>query len=368
MSSSVNDASSSSYSRWTRARLPAVMRPPWSRMRCSASSMSAGGGRACRAGWVMWRLPRRGYEWHAASVETVLRRRCSCHLVALGSAIVSALGFAAIIARGARACDCGLWQRVEAVDLVRERCAARCRHDGRADHVDRREHRRRQGRHPRGGAGGDQLAHVRTGAVAGQGAGRGRRHLRQRSRSGGPDRRRWPRRTRSRRPRSSSSAPRRSRRPSTSTTSRSRRRTASPTRTCGPTHRWPSATPRSSPTSCRSSTRRTPPTTSRTSTRFAAEIDRARHGDAHLVRHGPQARAAHLPRRLRLLRRGVRLEDHRGDPGERLRGPDPAGARRADPAGAGRGCPGDLRLRGVPVAGARPDRQGDRRALRRRAA
>jgi ABC-type Zn uptake system ZnuABC Zn-binding protein ZnuA len=53
-------------------------------------------------------------------------------------------------------------------------------------------------------------------------------------------------------------------------------------------------------------------------------FSRARPGDAHVVRDDPAPRAAHLPRRLRVLREDVRLEGDRRDPGLRLRGPDRA--------------------------------------------
>ena len=64
----------------------------------------------------------------------------------------------------------------------------------------------------------------------------------------------------------------------------------------------------------------------------------ARHGDAEVVRHDSrgQAQAAHLPRRVRLLRQGLRVEGHRRDPGIELRGPDPQGGREPDRPGEGR--------------------------------
>ena len=57
----------------------------------------------------------------------------------------------------------------------------------------------------------------------------------------------------------------------------------------------------------------------RTTPAFAGAGRRARPGDAHVAspRSRPAAQAAHLPRRLRLLRQGLRLDSHRRDPGRR---------------------------------------------------
>ena len=104
--------------------------------------------------------------------------------------------------------------------------------------------------------------------------------------------------------------------------------------------------------------------------RVPGEGRRARRGDARRHRDGPSrpAPAAHLPRRLRLLRRTLRMERHRGHPAIQLRRAHRARRGRAHRPGAGRGGAGDLRIGGVPLAGARADRPGDRCPLRRRAA
>ena len=93
------------------------------------------------------------------------------------------------------------------------------------------------------------------------------------------------------------------------------------------------------------------------SRRWSTQLDGAMRD---VVRHDPEAQAADLPRRVRLLRDGLRLEGHRRDPGLRLRGPDAAGGRRPDRPGRGREGAGDLRLRGVPEPGARADRRARR--------
>ena len=112
---------------------------------------------------------------------------------------------------------------------------------------------------------------------------------------------------------------RRSPRTSTSTTSRSPRPAASPTRTCGPTRRWRC----SYAEIVRDDLSERDPGNA---DYYAANYDgvrrdgrRARRGDARVVRDHPGRRpqAAHLPRRLRLLRRGLRLGGHRRDPGRR---------------------------------------------------
>ena len=100
-----------------------------------------------------------------------------------------------------------------------------------------------------------------------------------------------------------------------STTSRSPRRTASPTPTSGPTRRWPAATPSSS----RDVMVRRDPGQRRLlpgQLRGVLRQDRrARRRDAHAFATVPQPRAAHLPRRLRLLRPRLRLGRDRRHPG-----------------------------------------------------
>ena len=81
--------------------------------------------------------------------------------------------------------------------------------------------------------------------------------------------------------------------------------------------------------------RRTTPPTTTPSPRMIDELDAAMRDAFATV---PDARAAHLPRRLRLLRRGLRLEGDRRDPGVGLRGPDAEGGGRPDRAGRGRGA------------------------------
>ena len=95
---------------------------------------------------------------------------------------------------------------------------------------------------------------------------------------------------------------------------------------------------------------------------------RTRRRDARVVRHRAGPQAAHLPRRLRVLRRGVRLGRDRSDPGGGLRGSDATRGCRADRAGRSGGRAGDLRVRGVPQPGTRADRSGSGRRVRRRAA
>ena len=64
------------------------------------------------------------------------------------------------------------------------------------------------------------------------------------------------------------------------------------------------------------------------------------------------ARAADLPRRVRLLREDLRLDGHRRHPAVELRGPDPEGGRGAHRPGQGGEGAGDLRLGGLPLRGA----------------
>ena len=61
-------------------------------------------------------------------------------------------------------------------------------------------------------------------------------------------------------------------------------------------------------------------------------------------------------------------DGHRRDPGVGLRGPDAKEVADLIDQVEAEERAGDLRLRGVPVPGARADRQGDRRRVRRRAA
>ena len=81
-----------------------------------------------------------------------------------------------------------------------------------------------------------------------------------------------------------------------------------------------------------------------------------------------EAQAADLPRRVRVLRQGLRLGRRRRDPGLGFRGSDAQGGRVADRPGARGEGDRDLRFGGLPESGAPADRQGDRREVRRRAA
>ena len=162
------------------------------------------------------------------------------------------------------------------------------------DRVD--DHRHRPGGH--------ELPHVRAEAERRPSCSRRPTSSTSTASSSRSRRRSSPRRTSRTAPRSSSSAPQCDPRgASTSTTSRSRGRAASRTRTCGPTRRTRSATPRSSATTCPSATRTTPSYYAANYDAFAAMVDEF---DAAMrtsfATIPPQAQAAHLPRRLRLLR------------------------------------------------------------------
>ena len=90
-----------------------------------------------------------------------------------------------------------------------------------------------------------------------------------------------------------------------------------------------------------------------------------------LIRQGVETvppdepQAAHLPRLVGLLGTRVRLRCHRCRPVVGLLRPEPAGGRpidRPDPRGT---CAGGLRIGGLPEPGARADRPGIGRAIRR---
>ena len=166
--------------------------------------------------------------------------------------------------------------------------------------------------------GGHELAHVRAEAERRRAAVDGRRRLRQRPRARGADQgaRRGEPAGRRRDRRARHADDRRGRVHLRLLVPRGR--TASRTRTCGPTRRWraryaeivarrhvASATP-PTPTTTRPTTPRSP--------RSIDELDAAMRTAFATI---PRAQAAHLPRRLRLLRRGLRLEGHRRDPGRR---------------------------------------------------
>ena len=251
-----------------------------------------------------------------------------------------------------------------------ERRQAARRHDGRADHEHRRQHRRRPRADHRHRPGGHELAHVRAEAERRRAAVDDRRPLRQRPEARGADegarRAEHQGRRRHRRARDEVDPAERVRLrllvPEV-------RRQAQPAPLDRPGVRG-ALRARSSATTSPSATRPTPPYYSANFDRFQAKVDAFDRGDADVVRDDParQAQAADLPRRLRVLRPRLRLGRHRRDPGVGLRGPDAEGGRGAHRPGQGDEGAGDLRLRGLPEPRARADRQGGGREVRRRPA
>ena len=151
--------------------------------------------------------------------------------------------------------------------------------------------------------------------------------------------------------------------PSTSTTSRSRSRAAIPTRICGPNP--PMAAEyatlvhdvlvRVDPDQRRRVRRQPGCVRPHTGRRLRSRVAR-RDGDDP-ARPAP---AAHVPRRLRLLRARVRVDGGGRDPAVVVRRADAARRGPADRPDRGAARAGRVRERGVPVAGARTDRGRDR--------
>ena len=242
------------------------------------------------------------------------------------------------------------------------------RDDGRPDHEHRGQHRRRPGRRRGHRARGHELAHVRTATERRRAAVDGRRRLHQRPAARGTDagaRRGQPRTTARR---SSSSASRRSPRTSTSTTSRSPRTDGKPN-----PHLWtnPPLALRYAEIVRDDMSARDPDNADYYAANYAAfaalidELDAAMRDSFATV---PERKLLTYHDAYAYFAEDVRLGRDRRDPGVGLRGSDTARGRRPDRAGRSRGRAGDLRVRGVPQPGARADRSGSGRRVRRRAA
>ena len=198
----------------------------------------------------------------------------------------------------------------------------------RADHLDRRERRRRPGDDRRPRPGGHQQPHLRAAAQRRRGAVRGRRGVRQRAAARGADQGAGRGEHARTAPSSSRSAPRCCPKSDYIYDFSFPKEDGKPN-----PHLWtdPTYAIKYAEVDQGHAGRGRP---GQRRPYYAANYDRLRAAGHRAVRRaarrpgdhpGRQARAADLPRRLRLLREDLRLERHRRDPAAELRGP----ARRA---------------------------------------